>query len=135
MEIYAPLAARLGIWEMKWQLEDLAFRYLEPEHYKRVAEMLEVKRQVREEYVGQVCQVLKDELARHGIKAEVYGRAKHIYSIYKKIDKYATDGRDMDEIYDLLAVRLLVDTVTDCYTALGIVHGMWRPLTERSMTT
>jgi (p)ppGpp synthetase, RelA/SpoT family len=129
MEIYAPLAARLGIWEMKWQLEDLAFRYLEPEHYKRVAEMLEVKRQVREEYVGQVCQVLKDELAKHDIKAEVYGRAKHIFSIYKKIDKYATDGRDMDEIYDLLAVRLLVDTVTDCYTALGIVHGMWRPLT------
>jgi guanosine-3',5'-bis(diphosphate) 3'-pyrophosphohydrolase len=129
MEIYAPLAARLGIWEMKWQLEDLAFRYLEPEHYKRVAEMLEVKRQVREEYVGQVCQVLKDELAKHDIKAEVYGRAKHLFSIYKKIDKYATDGRDMDEIYDLLAVRLLVDTVTDCYTALGIVHGMWRPLT------
>ena len=128
MEIYAPLAARLGIWEMKWQLEDLAFRYLEPENYKRVAEMLEVKRGVREQYVAEVCQVLKDTLANDGIKAEVYGRAKHIYSIHKKIEKYAADHRDMDEIYDLLAVRILVDTVTDCYTALGTVHGMWRPL-------
>jgi guanosine-3',5'-bis(diphosphate) 3'-pyrophosphohydrolase len=128
MEIYAPLAARLGIWEMKWQLEDLAFRYLQPEHYKRVAEMLEVKRQVREEYVAKVCEVIRSELAKHGIKAEVYGRAKHIYSIARKIEKYGADGRDMDEIYDLLAVRILVDTVTDCYTALGIIHGMWRPL-------
>ena len=128
MEIYAPLAARLGIWEMKWQLEDLAFRYIEPEAYKRVAEMLEVKRGVREQYVAEISEVLKKELAAQGIKAEVYGRAKHIFSIYKKIGKYATDGKDMDEIYDLLAVRVIVDTVTDCYTALGIVHGMWRPL-------
>ncbi len=128
MEIYAPLAARLGIWEMKWQLEDLAFRYLHPEQYKRVAEMLEVKRGVREQYVAQVCEIIKEELSKQGIEAEVYGRAKHIYSIYEKIEKYAADRRDVDEIYDLLAVRILVDTVTDCYTALGIVHGMWRPL-------
>ena len=128
MEIYAPLAARLGIWEMKWQLEDLAFRYLEPDQYKKVAEMLEVKRQVREDYVSQVTKVIRDELAKHDIKAEVYGRAKHIFSIYQKIEKYATDGRSMDEIYDLLAVRILVPTVTDCYTALGIIHGMWRPI-------
>jgi len=128
MEIYAPLAARLGIWEMKWQLEDLAFRYLEPDQYKRVAEMLEVKRQVREDYVSQVTKVIREELAKHDIKAEVYGRAKHIFSIYKKIDKYATDGRDMDEIYDLLAVRILVADVTNCYMALGIIHGMWRPM-------
>jgi GTP diphosphokinase / guanosine-3',5'-bis(diphosphate) 3'-diphosphatase len=128
MEIYAPLAARLGIWEMKWQLEDLAFRYLEPDRYKRVAEMLEVKRKDREEYVAQVSDVIREELAKHNIRADVYGRAKHIFSIYKKIDKYAADGRDVDEIYDLLAVRILVDTVTDCYTALGIIHGMWRPL-------
>ncbi|MEO8458621.1 MAG: HD domain-containing protein, partial [Chloroflexota bacterium] len=128
MEIYAPLAARLGIWEMKWQLEDLAFRYLEPDQYKKVAEMLEVKRQVREEYVADVSTTIRDELAKHDIKAEVYGRAKHIFSIHKKIEKYSTDGRDMDEIYDLLAVRIMVDTVTDCYTALGIIHGMWRPL-------
>src|SRR5260370_17963320 len=88
MEIYAPLAARLGIWEMKWQLEDLAFRYLEPEHYKRVAEMLEVKRQVPEEYVPQVCQVLKDQLAQHHIKANVYGPPKPIFMIYKKNPNY-----------------------------------------------
>jgi GTP pyrophosphokinase len=128
MEIYAPLAARLGIWDMKWQLEDLAFRYLEPEHYKRVAEMLEVKRGVRDEYVAQIRTILSEELAKHDIQAEIYGRAKHIYSIAKKIEKYAADGRDVDEIYDLMAVRILVETVTDCYTALGIVHGMWRPL-------
>jgi GTP pyrophosphokinase len=90
--------------------------------------MLEVKRDVREQYVTQVCQILREELAKNGVKAEVHGRAKHIYSIYKKIEKYAADGRDVDEIYDLLAVRILVDNVTDCYTALGIVHGMWRPL-------
>jgi len=128
MEIYAPLAARLGIWEIKWQLEDLSFRYLQPEEYKRLAEMLEVKRKVREQYVNEVCKVLRSELEKQGVKAEVYGRAKHIYSIYKKAEKYANERRDMDEIYDLLAVRILVDDVTDCYSALGVVHGMWRPL-------
>jgi GTP pyrophosphokinase len=128
MEIYAPLAARLGIWEMKWQLEDLAFRYLQPEQYKRVAEMLEIKRDAREQYVTQVCDILRQELAGHGVKAEVHGRAKHIYSIFKKIDRYVNDGRQVDEIYDLLAVRILVENVTECYTALGVVHGMWRPM-------
>jgi guanosine-3',5'-bis(diphosphate) 3'-pyrophosphohydrolase len=128
MEIYAPLAARLGIWELKWQLEDLAFRYLEADQYKLVAEMLDAKREVREKYVGEVTDVLKREFKRHGISAEVYGRAKHIYSIYKKMEKYAGEGRSVDEIYDLLAVRVLVESVTDCYTALGIVHGLWRPL-------
>jgi guanosine-3',5'-bis(diphosphate) 3'-pyrophosphohydrolase len=128
MEIYAPLAARLGIWELKWQLEDLAFRYMEPDQYKLVAEMLDAKREVREKYVGEVTDVLKREFRRQGINAEVYGRAKHIYSIYKKMEKYAGEGRSVDEIYDLLAVRVLVESVTDCYTALGIVHGLWRPL-------
>ncbi|MEO6197141.1 MAG: bifunctional (p)ppGpp synthetase/guanosine-3',5'-bis(diphosphate) 3'-pyrophosphohydrolase, partial [Dehalococcoidia bacterium] len=128
MEIYAPLAARLGIWEMKWQLEDLSFRYLQPDEYKRLAEMLEVKRKVREQYVNEVCAILREEIAKQGVKAEVYGRAKHIYSIYKKTEKYAAERRNVDEIYDLLAVRILVDDVTDCYSALGIVHGMWRPL-------
>jgi GTP pyrophosphokinase len=128
MEIYAPLAARLGIWEIKWQLEDLAFRYLQPDEYKRLAEMLEVKRKVREQYVAEVCEILRDELDKQGVKAEVYGRAKHIYSIHKKVEKYAAERRDVDEIYDLLAVRILVDDVTDCYSALGVVHGMWRPL-------
>jgi len=128
MEIYAPLAARLGIWEIKWQLEDLAFRYLQPGQYKFIADMLDAKRQVREKYVAEVTSVLRQELEKHGIKAEIQGRAKHIYSIYQKMEKYAAEGRSVDEIYDLLAVRVLVDTVTDCYTALGVVHGLWRPL-------
>ncbi|HSP55338.1 MAG TPA: bifunctional (p)ppGpp synthetase/guanosine-3',5'-bis(diphosphate) 3'-pyrophosphohydrolase [Dehalococcoidia bacterium] len=128
MEIYAPLAARLGIWEIKWQLEDLAFRHLQPDHYKFVAEMLDAKRDVREKYVAEATSVLREELKKHGIKAEIQGRAKHIYSIYQKMEKYAGEGRSVDEIYDLTAVRVLVDTVTDCYTALGVVHGLWRPL-------
>jgi len=128
MEIYAPLAARLGIWEIKWQLEDLAFRYLDPQQYKFVADLLDAKRDVREKYVAEVTEVLQKELAKHGIKAEIQGRAKHIYSIYRKIEKYAAEGKSVDEIYDLTAVRVLVDTVTDCYTALGVVHGLWRPI-------
>lgn len=128
MEIYAPLAARLGIWEIKWQLEDLSFRYLQPEDYKLVAELIDAKRQVRETYVTEVTNVLREELTKHGIAAEIHGRAKHIYSIHRKIEKYASEGKSVDEIYDLLAVRVLVETVTDCYTALGVAHGMWRPL-------
>jgi len=128
IEIYAPLAARLGIWEIKWQLEDLSFRYLQPEEYKFVADLIDAKRQVRETYVTQVTDVLREELKKHGIQAEIQGRAKHIYSIHSKIEKYAADGKSVDEIYDLLAVRVLVETVTDCYTALGVVHGLWRPL-------
>ena len=128
MEIYAPLAARLGIWEIKWQLEDLSFRYLQPEDYKLVAELIDAKRQVRETYVTEVTNVLREELTKHAIAAEIHGRAKHIYSIHRKIEKYASEGKSVDEIYDLLAVRVLVETVTDCYTALGVVHGMWRPL-------
>jgi len=128
MEIYAPLAARLGIWELKWQLEDLSFRYLQPDEYKLVATMIDSKRGAREKYVAQVTAVLRKELAKAGIKSEISGRAKHIYSIHKKMEKYAGEGKSVDEIYDLLAVRLLVDTVTDCYSVLGLVHGLWRPI-------
>jgi len=128
MEIYAPLAARLGIWDIKWQLEDLSFRYLQPDDYKFVADLIDAKRGARETYVNQVTDVLRDELLKQGIEAEIRGRAKHIYSIHRKMEKYAADGKSVDEIYDLLAVRVLVETVTDCYTALGVVHGMWRPL-------
>lgn len=128
LEIYAPLAARLGIWELKWQLEDLAFRYLHPDRYKLVADMLDSKRGVRERYVAEVTEIIREELKKHGITADVYGRAKHIYSIYQKMEKYAAEGKSVDEIYDLLAVRILVETVTDCYTALGVIHGLWRPL-------
>jgi GTP pyrophosphokinase len=128
MEIYAPLASRLGIWEMKWQLEDLAFHYLDPERYKTIAGMLDAKRDERERYVARVKEILIEELAKQGIKAEIQGRAKHIYSIHQKIEKYASERRGAGEIYDLLAVRILVETVTDCYSALGVVHGLWRPL-------
>jgi len=128
IEIYAPLAARLGIWDLKWQLEDLAFRYLQPEQYKLIAAMLDAKREVRETYVKSVTDIVRRELEAQELKAEVQGRAKHIYSIHQKIEKYAAEGKSVDEIYDLLAVRILVDTVTDCYNALGIVHGLWRPL-------
>src|SRR6266511_3853115 len=102
IEIYAPLAARLGIWEIKWQLEDLSFRYLQPEEYKLVADLIDAKRQVRETYVTQVTDILREELGKHGIVAEIQGRAKHIYSIYRKMEKYATEGKSVDEIYDLL---------------------------------
>jgi GTP pyrophosphokinase len=128
MEIYAPLASRLGIWEMKWQLEDLAFRHLDPDRYKFIAGMLDAKRDVREGYVTRVREILSEELAKQGIRADVQGRAKHIYSIYQKIDKYMAASRGANEIYDLLAVRILADSVTDCYSALGVVHGLWRPL-------
>ena len=128
MEVYAPLASRLGIWEMKWQLEDLAFRHLDPDRYKAIAGMLDVKRDARERQVARVKEFLSEELAKQGVKADVQGRAKHIYSIYQKIEKYAATSRGSSEIYDLLAVRVLVNTVTDCYSALGVVHGLWRPL-------
>src|SRR3989454_711708 len=128
MEIYAPLAARLGIWDIKWQLEDLSFRYLQPDDYKFVADLIDAKRGVRETYVTQVTDFIREELKKHSIQAEIQGRAKHIYSIHSKMEKYAAEGKSVDEIYDLLAVRVLVETVTDCYTALGVVHGLWRPL-------
>ena len=128
MEIYAPLASRLGIWQLKWELEDLAFRYLEPEIYREIAALVASKRVTRERYVAQVETILKDELTRQGIQAEVTGRAKHIYSIYQKMQKYAEQGKSFSEIYDLLALRVLVETVSDCYNALGTVHGLWRPI-------
>jgi GTP pyrophosphokinase len=128
MEIYAPLASRLGIWQIKWELEDLAFRHLEPERYKQIARLLHAKRTARERYVAQVERALKDELARHDIRADVKGRAKHIYSIALKIDKYAAEQKSFEQIYDLLALRVIVDTVGDCYNALGVVHGLWHPM-------
>jgi len=128
MEIYAPLAGRLGIWQLKWQLEDLAFRYLEPQAYRQIAEMLDARREARERYIGYVEGVIREELTKQGIKAEVRGRAKHLHSIHQKMEKYAAEGKSFHEIYDLLAVRILVDTVADCYNALGAIHQIWRPL-------
>jgi GTP diphosphokinase / guanosine-3',5'-bis(diphosphate) 3'-diphosphatase len=127
-EVFAPLASRLGIWQFKWELEDLAFRHLEPDRYREVASLVAAKRAHREKYVTQVEKVIRDELKKAGINAEVYGRAKHIYSIHSKVERYAAQGRSFDEIYDLMALRILVDTVGDCYHALGVIHGLWRPI-------
>ena len=128
MDIFAPLAGRMGIWQIKWELEDLAFRHLEPDKYREIAQLVAAKRTTRERYIAQVEKILSEELERHGLKAEVKGRAKHIYSIYQKMQRYAAEGKTFDQIYDLLALRVLVNTVADCYTALGVVHGLWHPI-------
>ena len=128
LDIYAPLAHRLGIWEVKWQLEDLAFQQLNPESYKSISTMLNTKRTEREDYVWKVQGILQGELETAGIRAEVTGRPKHIYSIHKKTLKYAEMTKSMDDIYDLFALRVLVDDLAGCYAALGVVHNKWRPL-------
>jgi guanosine-3',5'-bis(diphosphate) 3'-pyrophosphohydrolase len=128
LDIYAPLAHRLGMGEVKWQLEDLSFRYLQPADYKSISKLLSTKRQEREAYVEQVTEVLKRELARANFNAEVTGRPKHIYSVYQKAQAYAAQGKQLSDIYDLFAVRVLVPSVQDCYGALGVVHSLWRPL-------
>ena len=128
LEIYAPLAHRLGIWEIKWRLEDLAFQYLNPRAYREISKLLSSKRKEREEYIELVLGLLKAELEQAGIEAEVTGRPKHIYSIHKKIEKYAAENKEVGEIYDLFAVRILVKELKDCYAALGVVHNKWHPL-------
>ena len=128
LEIYAPLAHRLGIWELKWQLEDLAFHYLEPRKYSQIAKLVANRRTEREDIVGSVMQMLRDEFMRLGLKADISGRPKHLYSIGQKIERYAAQGRQFDEIYDLLAVRVLVETIPECYFAMGTVHNLWHPI-------
>ncbi|MDP6072297.1 MAG: bifunctional (p)ppGpp synthetase/guanosine-3',5'-bis(diphosphate) 3'-pyrophosphohydrolase [SAR202 cluster bacterium] len=127
-EIYAPLAHRLGIWEIKWQLEDLSFQQIEPAAYKQISRMLNTKRGEREEYIRRILGILQTELEDVGIRAEVTGRPKHIYSIHRKAQKYAADRKTTEDIYDLFALRVLVDEVKDCYAALGAIHNRWRPL-------
>ena len=121
--IYAPLANRLGIWQLKWELEDLAFRYLEPAHYRKVASWLKERRADREAYLVAARTELEAHLAEAGIRAEVVGRPKHIYSIWKKMQR---KGLGIEDMYDLMALRVLVDDVATCYAALGVVHGLWR---------
>jgi GTP pyrophosphokinase len=130
LEIFAPLAHRFGMWEVKWQLEDLSFRYLEPKEYHRIAKLLQGRRTEREAFIKEVTGAVKVELEKAGIKAEVSGRPKHIYSVYQKTKKYAAQGKDFNDIHDLLAVRILVETVSDCYKALGVIHGLWHPMLE-----
>ena len=128
LEIFAPLAHRLGIFNVKWELEDLSFRYLEPHKYYDLVDQMKQKRQAREDIVNDTMEQLTKALGEAGIKADIKGRPKHFYSIYKKMKK---DNRDLSQIYDLLAVRVIVDTVPDCYAVLGIAHSIWKPLPYR----
>ncbi|WP_350561469.1 bifunctional (p)ppGpp synthetase/guanosine-3',5'-bis(diphosphate) 3'-pyrophosphohydrolase [Psychrobacter sp. CAL346-MNA-CIBAN-0220] len=128
MTIYAPLAHRLGIAQLKWELEDLAFRYLAPERYKEIAKLLSEKRSERESYIQRVENKLTDALSEAGIAGEVSGRVKHIYSIYRKMK---LKGLSFDQLYDIRALRVLVTNPSDCYHALGLVHGLWRYIPEQ----
>jgi len=127
LDIFAPLANRLGVWQLKWELEDLALRILEPDVYSRIAGKLDVSRDAREHHIGEIIRVLQSELDRADIKSEITGRAKHIYSIYNKMRR---KNVEFDELYDVHAVRILVNDVEDCYAALGMVHNLWAPLTR-----
>ena len=128
LDIYSPLAHRLGIWDIKWRLEDMAFRHLEEDKYREISKMLSIKREERESYISRVAEILKKELDSVSLDAQVVGRPKHIYSIYQKIQKYAIQGKELGEIYDLYALRVLVKTKGDCYNALGVVHDLWHPM-------
>jgi GTP pyrophosphokinase len=120
--IYAPLANRLGVWQLKWELEDLAFRYLEADEYRRVAAALNERRADRERFIEGLCEELRAQLQSAGIEAQVYGRPKHIYSIYRKMQRKQLD---FAQLFDVRAVRVVVSSVPECYAALGIVHGRW----------
>ena len=121
-EIYAPLANRLGIWQLKWELEDLAFRFLEPETYKEIARALNEKRVEREKFIAEVRSILQEELWKAGITAEITGRPKHIYSIWRKMQR---KNKRLEDIFDVRALRILVNSIADCYAALGVVHNVW----------
>ncbi len=123
--IHAPLANRLGVWQLKWELEDLSFRYLDPQPYKRVAELVAERRDERELFIDQFMDKLSSALAKAGIEAEVRGRPKHIYSIWKKMQR---KGLDFHELFDVRAVRVLVEDLPSCYSALGLVHTLWQPI-------
>ncbi|HEY8466486.1 MAG TPA: bifunctional (p)ppGpp synthetase/guanosine-3',5'-bis(diphosphate) 3'-pyrophosphohydrolase [Solirubrobacterales bacterium] len=128
LEIYAPLAHRLGIHAIKWELEDLAFQRLHPRKYDEIKKLVSQQRAERERYIAEAGAFLERELAAVGIKAEISGRAKHFYSIYSKMTK---KGREFNEIYDLTAMRVIVESVKDCYGAIGIIHSLWKPLPGR----
>ncbi|HXI44887.1 MAG TPA: bifunctional (p)ppGpp synthetase/guanosine-3',5'-bis(diphosphate) 3'-pyrophosphohydrolase, partial [Candidatus Acidoferrales bacterium] len=125
LEIYAPLAERLGIWQVKWELEDLSFKVLEPGPFRELAKLLDTRRKSRESYIERAIEELKPRLEAAGIKADLQGRPKHIYSIWKKMQRKSAE---FGEIYDVYAIRILVDDLRDCYAALGIVHALWRPI-------
>src|SRR3954454_6243174 len=128
LEIYAPLAHRLGIHALKWELEDLAFATLHPRKYQEIKGLVNQQREERERYVAKAGGYLANELEALGISAEISGRAKHFYSIYSKMTR---KGREFNEIYDLTAMRVIVDSVKDCYGAVGVIHSLWKPLPGR----
>src|ERR671923_951625 len=125
LDIYSPLANRLGVFQLKWELEDMSFRFLEPELYKRIAGMLDEKRLEREHYIRRAIEILTRELTQVGVKAEITGRPKHIYSIWNKM---RTKQLDFSEVYDVRALRVIVPELKDCYAALGVVHNLWQPI-------
>ncbi|MET7014675.1 RelA/SpoT family protein [Uliginosibacterium flavum] len=127
MDLYAPLANRLGVWQLKWELEDLSFRFLEPDTYKKIAKQLDERRVEREAFIADSITRLKHDLAEIGVKAEVYGRPKHIYSIWNKM---RSKNVGFDQVYDVRALRVLVDNVVDCYAVLGLVHELWEPISK-----
>ncbi|MEM7018494.1 MAG: bifunctional (p)ppGpp synthetase/guanosine-3',5'-bis(diphosphate) 3'-pyrophosphohydrolase [Pseudomonadota bacterium] len=125
LEVFTPLANRLGIWQLKWEMEDLSLRYLQPDAYKGIAKLLDDKRVDRENYIARMIQLLQDELDRAGINAAVMGRPKHIYSIWRKMQR---KNLSFHELFDVLGIRVLVDKLSDCYAVLGIVHKSWLPI-------
>ncbi len=128
MELYAPLANRLGLYSLKWELEDLSFKYLEPEEYHELVEGINKKREERLQFIEKIMDDIRVELKKQKIDAEVTGRAKHLYSIYRKMKR---DNKTLDQIYDLFALRILVNSIKDCYAALGVVHEMYNPMPGR----
>ncbi len=127
-DLYAPLANRLGMYSLKWELEDLSFKYLNPDEYREIVDGIDKKREERLQFINQIVDQINDELKRQKIKAEITGRAKHLYSIYRKMKR---DNKSLDQIYDLFALRILVDSVKDCYAALGVVHELYNPMPGR----
>lgn len=127
LEIFAPIANRLGIGQLKWELEDLAFRYLEPDTYKQIAKNLDEKREEREQFIVDIVDKIKEIAKQEGISAEIYGRPKHIYSIWKKM---TSKHRSFDELYDVRAVRVVVENIAECYVVLGMVHAQWRHINK-----
>ena len=127
-DLYAPLANRLGMYSLKWELEDLSFKYLNPDEYREIVDGIAKKRDERLQFINQIVEQINEELKRQKIKAEITGRAKHLYSIYRKMKR---DNKSLDQIYDLFALRILVDNVKDCYAALGVVHELYNPMPGR----